>query len=75
VRYHWSGHSPIADIVAQALCAGKSRGDARVGQARDIAAVRALDADDTPKHRLLIGVSDSVGVYARGLQRAMEDAT
>jgi hypothetical protein len=29
---------------------------------------------DTRKHRLLIGVSGSIGAYARGLRRAMEDA-
>jgi hypothetical protein len=42
------------------------------GKALYVAAVRAYTAGDSQKHRLLIGVSGSLGAYALGLRRAME---
>ncbi len=42
------------------------------GKALYVAAVRAYSAGDLPKHRLLIGISGSIGVYARGLRHAMQ---
>jgi hypothetical protein len=52
----------IADVIHKA------------GKALYVAAVRAYTAGDTRKHRLLIGASGSVALYASGLQRAMADA-
>jgi hypothetical protein len=43
------------------------------GRALYVAAVRAYSAGDKGKHRLLNGISGSIGACALGLQRAMAD--
>jgi hypothetical protein len=46
----------------------------KAGRAMYVRAVQAYTSGDLSTHRLLIGVSGSVALYASGLRRAMEDA-